>query len=75
MFNEGLHFVGDWYTHPSLYPESSGIDNYNIKSCVTESIHELKGFIMIIVGTVSFPRGLSVSLHDGQTEYMLEVVS
>ncbi len=72
MFDRGLHFVGDWHTHPSHYPKSSGDDNSNIKSCVIKSSHELKGFVMIIAGTTSFPLGLSVSLHNGQREYILK---
>lgn len=75
MFDSGFHFVGDWHTHPSFYPKSSGIDVSNIKSCVKNSTHELKGFIMIVVGTASFPAGLFVSFHDGNKEYVLKPVA
>ncbi len=73
MYNAGLHFVGDWHTHPSPYPKSSGIDILNIQSCVRKSLHELKGFIMIIVGTAPFPTGIFLSVHDGNKEYILEL--
>lgn len=71
MYKKDLHYVGDWHTHPSPIADPSGTDISNIRSCVIKSKHELNGFIMIIVGTNSFPEGLRVSVHTGQEELVL----
>lgn len=75
MYERNLHYVGDWHTHPSLIPEASGIDVSNIRSCVINSLHKLNGFLMIIVGTNSFPTGLRVSIHTGQQELVLSAMN
>lgn len=67
----GLHYVGDWHTHPSRRPAPSGTDVRNIGDCFLLSKHRLAAFLLIIVGTAAAPEGLRVSLHDGVTEYIL----
>jgi integrative and conjugative element protein (TIGR02256 family) len=61
----GLHYIGDWHTHPTERPFPSAQDLTTIDDCVRRSSHELNGFVLIIVGTAPAPIGLSVSLHDG----------
>ena len=70
----GLHFVGDWHTHPQDIPYPSAADEYSMKKLVTESIHDLEGFIMVIVGRKPFPNGLHVSFHTATHAYKLEVI-
>ena len=60
---QDLHFVGDWHTHPEPIPEASTCDADSMRELVAKSKHALNGFIMIIVGTESFPTGLSVAFY------------
>jgi integrative and conjugative element protein (TIGR02256 family) len=63
MHRNGLHFVGDWHTHPEPVPTPSASDIRTIKEAVAKSRHHLHGFIMIVVGSGNFPEGLHVSLN------------
>ncbi|WP_374346548.1 Mov34/MPN/PAD-1 family protein [Phenylobacterium sp.] len=67
----GLHFVGDWHTHPQAHPEPSGSDLASIADAVRRSRHDLNGFVLLIVGTLYPPQGLHVSVHDGVAGYRL----
>jgi integrative and conjugative element protein (TIGR02256 family) len=62
--DEGLHFVGDWHTHPEELPRPSGLDVASISESVRKSRHALNGFLLVIVGQAEPPRGLFVSVHD-----------
>jgi len=61
---EGLHFVGDWHTHPEELPRPSGLDVASISESVRKSSHALNGFLLVIVGQAEPPKGLLVSVHD-----------
>jgi len=63
-FQEGLHFVGDWHTHPEPVPNPSETDLASMADCFNKSRHQLKSFVMVIVGQTDFPAGLWVSLHN-----------
>lgn len=63
LFDKRLHFVGDWHTHPESEPSPSGRDIESMRECFERSHHQLKAFVMIIVGRARFPKGLWVSLH------------
>lgn len=67
----GLHYVGDWHTHPSRLPVPSPTDLSNISDCFLRSSHALAAFVIIIIGTARAPKGFRVSLHDGYVEYVL----
>lgn len=75
MFNRGLHYVGDWHTHPTQIPEPSIEDLRNIRAAVKQSVHELEGFLLVVVGNASFPAGLSVTLDTGKDALTLKVAS
>ncbi len=62
-YEQGLHFVGSWHTHPQAIPAPSAVDSARMVSNFTESRHDLKGFVLVIVGLEPFPRGLSVTVH------------
>lgn len=64
LFQEGFHFVGDWHTHPEREPAPSSWDTDSMKDCFKKSRHQLKAFLMVIVGRAGFPNGLWVSLHQ-----------
>lgn len=72
---DGLHFVGDWHTHPEAVPRPSGEDLTSIQNCYSESTHSLKYFVMIIVGTSAFPEGLCVSIHNGAEAIFLSATA
>ena len=61
----GLHYVGDWHTHPEARPSPSADDLRSIHSAYRESVHHLSGFLMVIVGTEPPPHGLFAALADG----------
>lgn len=63
-FKAGLHFVGEWHTHPELHPHPSKLDFTSMEKCFQDSRHELKALVMIILGTAPLPSGLWVSLHN-----------
>ena len=68
LHGRGLHFIGDWHTHPEPRPRPSTSDIRSIQQAVRESTHHLNGFILLIAGTDRFPAGLFVSLYFGQDE-------
>jgi integrative and conjugative element protein (TIGR02256 family) len=67
----GLHYIGEWHSHPEPVPNPSGRDEATMKSRVTESSHALNGFIFMIVGQADLPLGLTVLLHDGSRSFTL----
>ena len=71
-FASGLHYVGDWHTHPQRIPKMSSTDKRNIQKCFSMSDHDLSAFLMIIVGNAPFPKGLSVSLHSSANVLSLQ---
>ena len=72
-FPSGLHFIGDWHTHPEPIPYPSGTDLDNMRECVKKSRRAVSGFLLIIVGTAPLPSGLHVSLHDGKHTLLLHM--
>jgi integrative and conjugative element protein (TIGR02256 family) len=70
-YKKGLHFVGDWHTHPQSYPRPSSEDRKSIHDCFLKSRHDLLAFVLIVVGTADPPSGLHVGLYDGCTETIL----
>ncbi len=65
LFSAGLHFVGDWHTHPEMKPRPSTTDLATIGSCSFKSKHRLAAFMLVIVGQGTIPDCLHVSLHHG----------
>lgn len=63
IFKKGLHYVGNWHTHPEPYPSPSGNDTNSMAEYFNQSKHELNNFVLVIIGTSTFPAGLWVSLH------------
>jgi len=63
-YESGLHYVGDWHTHPTAVPQPSSLDLGTIQECFIESSHNLAGFILIIVGSSQPPKGLLVSINN-----------
>ena len=61
-YKRGLHFVGDWHTHPEPIPHPSAADVRSMQECFNKSVHDLAAFVMIILGTNPVPTGISVAL-------------
>ena len=71
MHKAGLHFVGDWHTHPEEIPTPSSSDIRTIKEAVAKSKHHLHGFVLIIVGSGRFPAALYISFNTTETHLRL----
>ncbi len=63
-FELGLHFVGEWHTHPEPRPFPSALDLESMYDSFIKSKHELSAFVLIIVGSRSPGLSLWVSLHS-----------
>lgn len=64
FYAQGLHYVGDWHTHPEPHPTPSASDLDSMRSVFMKSKHALVSFLMIIRGTGALPDGIWVSAHD-----------
>lgn len=60
LFENGLHYIGDWHTHPEECPTPSNTDIRKALEIFNQSQHELKAMLMVIVGRSQFPDGLFV---------------
>lgn|SRR3989338_2637682 len=67
LFEQGLHCVGLWHTHPEPIPTPSGLDEALAKDYALAAQQDLKGIVFAIVGTAPFPFGLAMWVHDGKT--------
>lgn len=68
----GLHFVGDWHTHPEARPSPSTTDIVSAQAAFLSSSHHLNAFLMVVVGRAPFPDGLFVALCDGSSCHRLQ---
>ncbi|WP_145397895.1 Mov34/MPN/PAD-1 family protein [Paracoccus sulfuroxidans] len=73
LHKSGLHYLGDWHTHPQYVPIPSGTDLSSMADLFARSKHDLNAFLMVIVGTAEFPEGLHVSLHEANAWSALNV--
>ena len=70
-YKRGFHFVGDWHTHPEPIPQPSADDLKNMQDCFSKSVHALRAFVMIILGTNPWPTGIVVALVGVKTVQIL----
>lgn len=68
MHSQGLHFIGDWHTHPEGIPRVSPSDVGSIRRAFEQSKHHLNGFVLLIAGTEAFPPGLFLALYNSHRE-------
>ncbi|HAW76595.1 MAG TPA: hypothetical protein DCW74_12780 [Alteromonas australica] len=62
MFRRGLHYIGDWHTHPEDHPVPSNEDVASMVESFRQSRHQLAGFVMLIVGTSGDAGGLYIGI-------------
>ncbi|GAB3656365.1 Mov34/MPN/PAD-1 family protein [Ramlibacter alkalitolerans] len=60
LFDQGLHYIGDWHTHPEARPTPSRPDTVKMQEVFRQSVHELEVMLLVIVGQSEFPDGLYV---------------
>ncbi len=66
LFGDGLHCVGLWHTHPEPMPRPSYEDLQLAKDHALAARSNLTGIVFVIIGTMPFPEGLLVGVHDGR---------
>ena len=71
-FKEGLHYIGEWHTHPQKIPRPSQQDLNTLQHCYRRSKHILNFMVLIIVGQNQFPEGLWVGVSNGLKMYALK---
>lgn len=71
QFRAGLHFIGEWHTHPEPHPTPSSVDLRSMADCFRDSRHQLAGLVMLILGTEASFDGLWVSLHTDKNSHRL----
>jgi integrative and conjugative element protein (TIGR02256 family) len=67
----GLHFIGDWHTHPEDLPSPSWHDDESMREMFSQSEHALRGFLLVIAGRLPFPSGLAVWMYDHTSQIRL----
>lgn len=71
-YTKGLHFVGDWHTHPEKYPSPSNKDINYMNNYFHLSFSKFRAFVMVIIGTEPEPHGLHVALVKDKSLIQLE---
>lgn len=72
MYHLGLHYIGDWHTHPSKIPVPSHHDKRSLRSIYEKSIHNMNFFLLVVVGKANFPDGIYISmLNDTMSDVLI----
>lgn len=66
LHRRGLHYVGDWHTHPEPLPSPSSHDLRNIREIFTQSCHAYAGILIVIMGQLEPPAGIFVGIANDQ---------
>lgn len=74
MFEQGLHCIGLWHTHPESAPRPSSEDRTLAREHSLAAQPELSGLVFAIMGTLPTPAGLRVWIDDGQELRMAQIV-
>jgi integrative and conjugative element protein (TIGR02256 family) len=75
LHKQGLHYLGDWHTHPEPVPTPSPVDRASMHDMFAKSRHDLAGFLMVIVGTAPPPDGLFVAIFSAESWAQLRPVA
>lgn len=74
-FSNGLHYLGDWHTHPELKPRPSCTDCSVGKRLFRTSRHQLPNFLMVIIGVSDKIDDMYVALINGRRISPLKAIS
>lgn len=74
QFEKGLHYIGDWHTHPESIPKPSGEDIRKMQAIYRESIHCLRYMVLVIVGKEKTPTGLWVGIISHEDVFELSEI-
>ena len=74
-YTRGLHFVGDWHTHPVRLPSPSGRDLRSMQELYRTSRHNVGALLMLIVGASPEPATWHCSLHNADHSIVLKSVN
>lgn len=66
LFEQGLHCVGIWHTHPESIPTPSGEDRRLSRDYARAAIPHLEGIVFVIIGSLALPDGFRVWVDDGK---------
>ncbi|GGP21895.1 hypothetical protein GCM10010970_22740 [Silvimonas iriomotensis] len=66
LFEQGLHCIGFWHTHPESHPTPSGPDAALARDHAKAAKANLNALAFIIVGNGRLEESLYVSVHDGE---------
>ena len=66
LHRRGLHYVGDWHTHPQPVPSPSDVDLRNISEIFRQSRHSYAGILLVIIGQLEPPAGIYVGIANSQ---------
>jgi integrative and conjugative element protein (TIGR02256 family) len=69
-FDRGMHFIGDWHSHPEKIPLPSYRDISSLDDTVRRSNHSMLAFVLVIVGQLAAPEGLHVSIFHGDGAFV-----
>lgn len=74
-FAKGLHYIGEWHTHPQLIPRPSLADFQSMRDTFSSSRLELNYLVMVILGYGALPGAIWVSIHNNIQSHTLAVNS
>jgi len=75
LFQEGLHCVGLWHTHPEPFPHPSDEDRHLAHNYALAAQPQLSGIIFVIVGNAALPGTLRVWVADSDKLHSLNKVA
>lgn len=63
-FDDGLHFVGYWHTHPEEYPSLSSTDRRAFAKNLRDGGLEIEKMIAVVIGNGNGPDSIHASIVD-----------
>lgn len=75
FFQQGLHCVGLWHTHPEPYPRPSPEDQHLALNYAVAAQAQLSGIVFVIVGNLPLPNTFHVWVADSDKLHSLKQVT